>query len=511
LLRQIGEGLAAAHAKNLIHRDINPKNVLLGPDNRPKIVDFDFTRTVIERAHNTEYAGTRFSAPEAFDPDQSLGVTADIFSLSMLGVSLYSVDEIPQDRYNHDDLRALIHDLPCRPRLRFELARATDWQPKRRHPSMEGFLKALGQATQRDPRSRGLRPFVEFYWSIRLLFQRQRKVAIAAALVVLLATLATLWTTLDSLRCPTSTVPFREGDSITAYHVPDHCTVIHVQAWGGGGGGALLTGGGGGFAAAQFRVRAGDQLSVFVGGGGGSWAVGDFPKNTGGAFGGRGGYAGASSGGYSGVQHGSTWLLVAGGGGGAGASGHGGGGGGPSGQDGGPESTLHGRGGMITSGGQGGTSYFEAKDGDPGNAMKGGAGGQFKASKQGDANSGVGGGGGGGGHMAGGGGGGDSRPLYGPEGQIAHSGGGGGGSGYINESRIVAGTAELLTANGQLVPRTDHPHYRDNAERDGNAKRNDNAGRGGDPRFTSEATAGNDGRVVISTVPHITWPWQAWD
>lgn len=81
LLREVAGGLAAAHERGLIHRDLKPDNIMAGPDMRPRILDFGLALTLEEagRQHGG-FAGTPLYASPEQVRGQPLSAASDVFS-----------------------------------------------------------------------------------------------------------------------------------------------------------------------------------------------------------------------------------------------------------------------------------------------------------------------------------------------------------------------------------------------------------------------------------------------
>jgi Leucine-rich repeat (LRR) protein len=88
--REIAEGLAAAHERGLIHRDIKPGNIWLeAPKGRVKILDFGLARSTEQESGLTQQ-GAIVGTPAYMAPEQASGVRVDArCDLFSLGVILY--------------------------------------------------------------------------------------------------------------------------------------------------------------------------------------------------------------------------------------------------------------------------------------------------------------------------------------------------------------------------------------------------------------------------------------
>jgi serine/threonine protein kinase len=89
LIAAILKALAAAHAAEILHLDLSPRNVLIDADNMPRVMDFGLAQYVSIAREPKEFAtGTlRYMAPEHF-LSEPLGPWTDVFAL---GSTFYEV------------------------------------------------------------------------------------------------------------------------------------------------------------------------------------------------------------------------------------------------------------------------------------------------------------------------------------------------------------------------------------------------------------------------------------
>src|SRR5215510_4735001 len=95
ILIQTGHGLAAAHAKNIVHRDMKPENIFvtIGPQNEdvPKLLDFGIAKVSGNDGQNhLTRTGTIFGTPFYMAPEQALGNPVDARTdIYAVGVIMY--------------------------------------------------------------------------------------------------------------------------------------------------------------------------------------------------------------------------------------------------------------------------------------------------------------------------------------------------------------------------------------------------------------------------------------
>jgi len=174
VFREAGQGLAAAHAAGLVHRDFKPSNVLVGSDGRVRVTDFGLARVMAEpeaaaehplgdpsrkilHAHLTA-TGTVRGTPSYMAPEQFQGAAADARSdLFAFCVSLYEAlyGELPFSPLEPAEPAQLQEQVAARQvreapagrrvptRLRRVLLKGLSPRPDDRPASMEHLLTAL--------------------------------------------------------------------------------------------------------------------------------------------------------------------------------------------------------------------------------------------------------------------------------------------------------------------------------------------------------------------------------
>lgn len=96
ILLAVAQGLAAAHRKGLVHRDIKPHNVLFSADGDVKIADFGIAKSADSTLETT--IGVILGSPAYLSPEQAGGTAVtpqtDIYALGITGYQILT-GELP--------------------------------------------------------------------------------------------------------------------------------------------------------------------------------------------------------------------------------------------------------------------------------------------------------------------------------------------------------------------------------------------------------------------------------
>ena len=146
----VADGLAYAHAHEVVHRDVKPANIMILNDGRVKITDFGIAR--MRTADVRTQTGVVLGSPRYLSPEQVLGkrcdARADIFSL---GVILYEM-VAGQAPFNGIDVNSLM----------FQIVNFTPPPPSSINPALPAMLDliiAKALAKNADERYAGIAEF----------------------------------------------------------------------------------------------------------------------------------------------------------------------------------------------------------------------------------------------------------------------------------------------------------------------------------------------------------------
>jgi serine/threonine-protein kinase len=143
IAEQVADTLAVAHAAGIVHRDIKPGNIMVGPGDRVKVLDFGIAR-VRDGVTLTQTASVLGTAPY-MAPEQAMGNPADARSdIYSLGCVLYEM-LTGQPPFMADVPAAVLHQhvrVPVKP-------------PRERNPDVPPALDALDvQMLAKNPEDR---------------------------------------------------------------------------------------------------------------------------------------------------------------------------------------------------------------------------------------------------------------------------------------------------------------------------------------------------------------------
>lgn len=161
LLQDSAAALNSAHRQAIVHRDVKPDNIMVGPDGRATV--FDFGIAFRRDDHVITQAGTimgtlTYAAPEA-RAGEVVGPAADTFGLGAVFYEMLTGELAIQAKNFKEVLDHSVHDVPPPSQVRAGLPPLVDEicvsmmedEPEDRYPSLGDLLVQLGKLRMEAP------------------------------------------------------------------------------------------------------------------------------------------------------------------------------------------------------------------------------------------------------------------------------------------------------------------------------------------------------------------------
>jgi serine/threonine protein kinase len=174
ILHQIASALDYAHELGVVHRDVKPSNILIGPEDQAMLVDFGLA----EMSDNSVITpdGVVLGTPDYMSPEQAAGRDAtaqsDQYALAALAYELLT----GKPPFHYMNTAAIVHahiyELPPLPtennpalsiRVNPVFSRALSKAPEDRYPSVLAFVSSLQKALAPETPDKSAR------WKARML------------------------------------------------------------------------------------------------------------------------------------------------------------------------------------------------------------------------------------------------------------------------------------------------------------------------------------------------------
>lgn len=204
LLAVIAEAVHHAHVRGVVHRDLKPQNILVGPDGAPKVLDFGVARALEDStpgATRMTMAGQLIGTLAYMSPEQlagdplSIDARSDVYALGVIAYEALSGEapfKLPTTSSILDAIQArarqrpepLSRQLPqARGDVELIVMKALAEEPDRRYQTAHELAEDIQRYLDAQP-IKARAPTTTYLWSR---FARRHRIGLLAAGLVLIA------------------------------------------------------------------------------------------------------------------------------------------------------------------------------------------------------------------------------------------------------------------------------------------------------------------------------------